>query len=156
MKSLLNEVIGEGHGYCANQGYSRHSISSFNDLGFYMNRCAKAHPFSHEELCKKAEISSIDVYHSNEYCNGIYVEYKSTFSNGFTERTMPPSHRYNSGYYARSDQRSTITLQEGEYLAEIRTRQERLLIKLHSLQINVRYRLGVMVVVVKICLFRQI
>ena len=88
-----------------------------------MNRCAKAHPFSHEELCKKAEISSIDVYHSNEYCNGIYVEYKSTFSNGFTERTMPPSHRYNSGYYARSDQRSTITLQEGEYLAEIRTRQ---------------------------------
>ena len=32
LKSLLDEVIGERHGYCDNQGYG---TSSFNDLDVY-------------------------------------------------------------------------------------------------------------------------
>ena len=119
LKCFLNKVIGENHGYCKNQGYS---TLSFNDLGFYMNRCAEEF-FSHK--CTKVEISKIDVFHSDDYCYGIHVEYRSTFSNGCTELTTPPQHIYNSGYYAhgRGFKVSRITLREGEYLAEIRTRQ---------------------------------
>ena len=56
---LLDEVIGEGHGYCSNnyQGY----IESFNDLSFYMDLCAK-------EECTNIEIGSINVFHNNDYC----------------------------------------------------------------------------------------
>jgi len=116
LNTLLDEVIGEGHGYCANQGHS-HCNSSFNDLGFYMNRCVK-------EQCTKVEISKIRVYHGGDYCNGILYEYRSTFSNGNTDVHTPPPHIYNSGYYSSLPyQTSTITLQDGEYLAEIRTRQ---------------------------------
>ena len=121
-----------------------------------MNRCAEE-IFSHK--CTKVEISKIDVFHSDDYCYGIHVEYRSTFSNGCTELTAPPQHIYNSGYYAhgRGFKISRITLREGEYLAEIRTRQGEILpIKLHSLQINEEFLLEVMVVVVKICLFHQI
>ena len=127
-KCLLDEVIGEGHGYCANQRYRSqqslpanerysHSNSSFNDLSFYMDLCVK-------EQCTKVEISQITVYHGDNYCNGILYDYRSTFSNGNTEIHGPPAHVYNSGYYSSWPyQVSKIIMQEGEYLAEIRTRQ---------------------------------
>ena len=115
LKTLLSEVIGEGHGYCDNEDYH----PSFNDLGFYMNLCAK-------EGCTKVEISHLNVFHNNDYCFGVTVLYRLTFSNGNTENQFAPKYLYRGGYYAFEGGRcktSRITLQDGEYLAEIRTRQ---------------------------------
>jgi len=114
LKSLLDELIGEGHGYCSNnyQGY----IASFNDLGFYMNL---THRFT------KVEISSIDVFHSDYYC-GIQAHYRCSHSDGSTAIIAAPRYIYNSGYYSFEGGRcktSTIKFERGEYLAEIRTRQ---------------------------------
>jgi len=55
LKSLLDEVIGEGHGYIRQYSYGNSSFI-FNDLGFYMSLCAK-------EQCTKVEISHIHVFH---------------------------------------------------------------------------------------------
>ena len=118
LKSLLDEVIGEGHGYCNNQG---HDNASFNDLDIYTRLCAK-------EGCTKVEISRISFIHSEKYCFGLQAIYRSTFSDDSTTRNYAPPHLYCGGYYAYNGggrQTSTIKLQEGEYLAEIRTRQGR-------------------------------
>jgi len=116
LKSLLDEVS-EGHGYCVNQSYGN---SSFSHLGFYVELCAK-------EDCTKVEISSVNVYHSDDYCYGLEVWYRCSFSNGRFDTYKTAPYVYRSGYYAYSSrgrcQTSTITLREGEYLAEIRTRQ---------------------------------
>ena len=114
LKSLLDEVIGEGHGYCDKQDYRK----SFNDLSFYTSLV--------REGCTKVEISHIHVYHNNDYCFGLHIQYRSTFSNGNTEHSWSRPHIYRSGYYAWSggdSQTSRITFEKGEYLAEIRTRQ---------------------------------
>ena len=120
LKSLLDEVIGDGHGYAVRSVYGN---SSFNDLGFYMKLFAQGGCTNNT----KVEISSIDVYHSREYCFGLQVHYRCSFSNGSSSSFISaPVHHYRSGYYAYSGgicQQSNIALQEGEYLAEIRTRQ---------------------------------
>ena len=110
--SLLNEVIGGNHGYNPHRG-------GFNDLGFYLDLCAK-------DGCKKVDLSSIHVHHSNEFCMGIKVFYQSTFRDGSTSISFTPDHVYEMGYYAYSGGRRTVSsiiFAEGEYLAEIRTRQ---------------------------------
>ena len=116
LKSLLDEVIGDDHGYAVRRVYGN---SSFNDLDFYMSLCAR-------EGCTKVEICHIDVYHNDDYCYGLQATYRLTLTNGSTHHDATPMHLYNSGYYSCygvSHQISTITLQKGEYLAEIRTRQ---------------------------------
>jgi len=116
LKSLLDDAVGEGHGYIRQYSYGD---LSFNDLGFYMSLCAK-------EQCTKVEISHIHVFYSDDYCNGIQVHYRITLSDGSKFEYLTPPHVYNNGYYASdyvNPVKSTITLQEGEYLAEIRTRQ---------------------------------
>ena len=110
---LLNEVIGGNH------GYNNPHRGGFNDLGFYLDLCAK-------DGCKKVDLSSIHVHHSNEFCMGIKVFYQSTFRDGSTSISFTPDHVYEMGYYAYSGgirKVSSIIFAYGEYLAEIRTRQ---------------------------------
>lgn len=110
---LLNEVIGGNH------GYNNPHRGGFNDLGFYLDLCAK-------DGCTKVDLSSIHVHHSNEFCMGIKVFYQSTFRDGSTSISFTPDHVYEMGYYAYSGGRrrvSSIIFADGEYLAEIRTRQ---------------------------------
>jgi len=105
LKALLNEVIGEGNGYCNDQNYH----PSFNDLGFYMNLCAR-------EGCTKVEISGLNVFHNIYYCFGVTLYYRLSFSNGNTEYQVAPKHLYRGGYYAYTGggcQTSSITLQDG-------------------------------------------
>jgi len=112
--SLLNEVIGQ-----RNHDYNTHYRGGFNDLGFYLDLCAK-------DGCTSVDLSSIHVHHSNEYCMGMKVFYQSTFADGSTSISFTQDHVYEMGYYAHSGGRrrvSSIIFADGEYLAEIRTRQ---------------------------------
>ena len=112
VKTLLNEVIGLHHGY-------RNTRHGFNDLGFYMNLCA-------QDGCSKVELCDIDIHHNDEFCLGIQAVYRSKFSNGDVSISTAPAHVYTRGYYAYTGgqtQVSRLTFEDGEYLAEIRTRQ---------------------------------
>mmetsp|Transcript_11562 Transcript_11562/g.21358 ORF Transcript_11562/g.21358 Transcript_11562/m.21358 type:complete len:261 (+) Transcript_11562:141-923(+) len=111
VRHLLNEVIGGNHG--------RNTRHGFNDLGFYMNLCA-------QDGCSKVELCDIDIHHNDEFCHGIQAVYRSKFSNGDVSISKAPVHAYNRGYYAYTGgqpQVSRLTFEDGEYLAEIRTRQ---------------------------------
>eukprot|EP01083_Nonionella_stella_P059898 156703_1 len=108
-RHLINDVFGNDHRSIGRSG--------FDDLGFYMDLCAR-------DGCVKVEICGIEVLHSN-YCMGIQVEYRSTFSNGDSSRIKAPEHFYRNGYYSYNGgntKLSRLTVEDGEYLAGIRTR----------------------------------
>lgn len=116
IKDLLNEAIGENHGYSTGD--------QFNDLDFYMY-------LSNKKGCTKVEICKVRVTHTTEkathqICHDIQATYKSTYSNGRTKMSIAPSHGFStlsphpihSGYTQDSD----FVLEDGEYLIEIFTR----------------------------------
>jgi hypothetical protein len=68
--------------------------------------------------CKKVEISSVRIYHSNGACHGFWVKYKMTFVDGSVQRRIGGKH-----YEKKSEtgQTGDITstnfcLEEGEYI----------------------------------------
>ena len=89
LRSLLDKVIGEGHGYCNYQDYR----TSFNDMDVYTRLCA-------QKGCVKVEIDMIDVFHNYDYCFGLQVTYRLTFTDGSRKSFTAPQHKYCSGYYS--------------------------------------------------------
>jgi len=112
LRSLLNEVqAGHGNNYNTRNG--------FNDLGCYLNLCA-------QEGCARVELCAIDIHHNSMFCMGIRAIYRSIFSNGSTALSSALAHVYCKGYYSDRGENvevSRLTLEPGEHLAEIRTRQ---------------------------------
>jgi hypothetical protein len=92
---------------------------TFNDLSCYLLLRA-------QDGCTMVELSYIDIYHSSGFCMGLQVTYRSKFSNGSTSLSSASTHCYNSGFYSYHGghmQVSRLTFGDGEYLAEVRTRQ---------------------------------
>ena len=69
--------------------------NAFNDLSSYMLLRA-------QDGCTMVELSYIDIYHSNLFCMGLKVTYRSTFSNGNTSLSSASKHcyNYNIGFYS--------------------------------------------------------
>ena len=111
LNSLLNEVIGDGHGYNNdnNQGFQLLQGEEFNDLDFYTSLCD-------DDGCTHVDISHIDVFHSQNCFFGLRVYYRSAYYDGTTHECSI-EHAFSSGYSRRT---SMIIFERGEYLAEIR------------------------------------
>ena len=87
----------------------------------------------------------IDVFHNYDYCFGLQVTYRLTFTDGSRKSVTTPQHKYRSGYYSNNGRASAlyrITFQEGEYLAEIRTRQGEITDQITFITSKQTYSLG--------------
>lgn len=112
-KSLIQNVLGE------NNLATAQTQNGFNDLSIYINLRAR-------DGCIKVALRSIVVTHSDSYCMGVRAIYQLSFLGGRTTTVQAPKHVYNGGFYSYHGglpRVSRLELEDGEYLAQIRTRQ---------------------------------
>lgn len=112
VQHLLGEVANNNHG-------TYNTRHGFNDLSFYLDLVSQLG-------CTRVDLHAIDVHTNERYCLGIRAIYRCTFRSRESVVAEAPEHVYRRGYYSYTGGQhrvSRFVLQDGEYVADVRTRQ---------------------------------